>query len=73
MARGGSHIGSKVPLPESSHFTRKAEIAGRDDQTKHLAPTAFKQIGVTDNPSMNVASKSMARKGGAIKFSNFSG
>lgn len=72
MARGG-HIGSKVSLPESAHFTKKAEISGRDKQTKVLQPTAFKQIGVADNPSMNVASKSMARKGGAIKFSNFSG
>jgi hypothetical protein len=69
MARGGSKIGStKVPLPDRVHFTTAAEIASRDDQTKRLQPTEFKQIGVGDNPGMDRASKQMARKTGDLKF-----
>lgn len=74
MARGGSHIaGAKVAIPDEHRFTHKAEINARDKQTDQESPTVFKQIGPGDNPGMNAASKSMTRKGGAIKFSNFSG
>ena len=68
MARGGSRIGNKVPLPDHVHFTHAAEIAERDDQTHRLQPTEFKQIGVGDNPGMDRAAKNIRHIHGDLKF-----
>jgi hypothetical protein len=70
MARGGSRIGSKVPLPDYAHFTHAAEIAGRNSQTVVLEPTTFIQAGPSDSPGMNRAAKSMKRKTGDFKFTH---